>query len=537
MSTRSSCIVQKISVATERCWIFQNAERDQSDLALVRLLIALTFITVLSIFTPAQCGAETLREALELAYRANPTLNAQRANVGATGENLARANAGFRPKVSATADIGLYRDSTKPSPDDCARPFVGETLTNAGCESYKTKTTPRGVGLQVSQNVFNGFQTSNAVLQAKSQIRGAEAAARNAEQNTLLLTTTSYVDVLADTAIVAATKQYVSALQAQLRQTKARHSFGDVTKTDVAQIEARLSAAEAQSSLAVANLESNVAAFKGVVGVAPKHLKAPRDVVQLVPATLAETIEMSLAGNPGIQAARQGFDIAILQTRIIRGELLPSVALTGSLSRRYDISGRDDERLTGSVATQVSVPLYDGGDVAARARQSQHVSAQRRLEADTVRDEVRALAERSWSQYHGARSRVVSKQLQVRAAATALAGLQSEWLFGERTLREVLDSQQDVTNARIGLVLAQRDLVVSSFTIAQATGRLTMAQLDRLDLTAAHDSIFNVVTNATPLKLWPHTKNSPTDLDLHSDCVGACAAFAKNWSLKLVDPH
>src|SRR5205085_11672562 len=91
------------------------------------------------------CSAETLREALELAYRANPTLNAQRANLDATGENLARAKAGFQPKVSAAADLGLYRDSTKPSLDDCSRPFVGDTLANVGCDPFTTKTTPRGV--------------------------------------------------------------------------------------------------------------------------------------------------------------------------------------------------------------------------------------------------------------------------------------------------------------------------------------------------------------------------------------------------------
>lgn len=472
-----------------------------------------------------------MREALELAYRANPTLNAQRANVGATAENLNRAKAGFRPKIGATADLGLYRDSTRPSPDECSRPFVGDTLTNTDCDPFTTRTTPRGVGLQVNQNLFDGLRTTNSIRQAKSQISASQATSRSIEQNTLLLAVTAYLDVLTDTSIVAATGKNVAALHDQLRQTRARHSFGDVTKTDVAQIESRLAGAQAQHSLAIANLEGDVAAYKRVVGVAPRNLLAPREVGALVPARVEEAVELSLSRNPTIHAARFGIDVAVLQTRIIRSELLPNVALTGSVIRRYDISRPGDERIAGAVGGLVSIPLYDGGDVAARARQSQFVSTQRRLEADAVRDEVRALAERSWTQYQGARQRIAATLVQTRAASTALSGLQKEWLFGERTLKEVLDAQQEVVNARINLVLAQRDLVVSSFTVAQATGRLNLDELDRLDLTARQDSIFRADPGRIGVKLWPRTKKADTAAaDL--GCSQDCGAFAEGWSLR-----
>jgi outer membrane protein len=478
------------------------------------------------------CSAETLREALDLAYRANPALNAQRANLGATGENLAKAKAGFLPKVGASADLGLYRDSTKPSLDDCSRPFVGDTLTNVGCDPYTTKTTPRGAGLQFNQNLFDGFRTTNSVRQAKSQISAAQATTRSVEQNTLLLATTAYVDVLADTAIVSAAARNVAALQDQLQQTKARHSFGDVTKTDVAQIETRLAAAQAQHSLAIANLEGDVAAYRRVVGVAPSHLQPPREVSALVPAGLAETVELSLTQNPAIHAARFGIDVSVLQTKIIRSELLPNVSLTGSVIRRYDISNSGDERLARAVTGQVNIPLYDGGDVAARTRQSQFVSTQRRLEADSVRDEIRALAEKSWNQYQGARHRVAQAQAQTRAASIAVSGIQSEWLFGERTLREVLDAQQDSVNAQINLVLAQRDLVVSSFTVAQATGRLNLDELNRLDLTARQDSVFSIDKTKVFLKLWPRKKKDERDVTSIPGCAKDCADFANGWSLR-----
>lgn len=498
-----------------------------------KLTFGLSAIAIINIFSASPGISETLRNALELAYQANPVLNAQRANAAATGENLPRAKAGFQPKISATADIGLYSDSTRPSPDDCTRAYVGQTLANTNCDPYATRTTPRGAGLQVNQNVFDGFRTTNSIRQARSQISGAQATTRNVEQNTLLLAVVAYVDVLADTAIVAAAKSNVAALQDQLRQTKARHSFGDVTKTDVAQIEARLAAAQAQLSLALANLEGDVAGYKRVVGVAPDRLSPPSAVSSLVPVSLDEAVHLSLAQNPAIQAARLGIEVAVLQTKIVRSELLPNVSMTGSVLRRYDMSSRGDERLAGSVAGQVSIPLYDGGEVAARTRQSQFVSTQRRLEADSIRDEIRALAEKSWSQYQGARQRVTSTQAQSRAAAIALSGLQSEWLFGERTLKEVLDAQQEVVNARINLVLAQRDLVVSSFTVAQATGRLNLEELIRLDLTAKHDTVFSENMSKVGLKLWPRTKKAELKATSDAACAKDCPSFALDWSLRL----
>ena len=437
---------------------------------------------------------------------------------------------GFQPKIGAVADLGMYRDTTKPSIDDCRRPFVGDTLANTDCNPYRTSTTPRGVGLQLNQNLFDGFRTTHAIRQARSQISAAEATARNAEQNTLLLAATAYVDVLTDTAIVSAANKNVAALQDQMRQTKARHSFGDVTKTDLAQIETRLAAAQAQHSLAVANLEGNVAAYKAVIGIAPHDLRAPREVSALVPSRVADTVEISLNGNPAIDAARLGVDVAIIQTKIIRSELLPNVALTGSVIQRYDISSRGDERVAGSIAGVVSIPLYDGGDVAARTRQAQFVSAQRRLEADSVRNEIRALAEKSWNQYNGARQRIVATHMQTRAATAALSGLQSEWSFGERTLKEVLDAQQEVVNARIGLILAQRDLIVASFTVAQATGRLTMEELDRIDLTSRSDSIFLGDKSKVSLKLWP--RKNKDELNLKTGCLLDCTGFESGWLLR-----
>src|SRR5262245_36440775 len=140
---------------------------------------ALSFLLCagLPLVTIGPLHAETLQDALLSAYRSNPTLNAQRSNELATGTNLPRTQAGSQPKVTATGDIGHHSETDK-YPD--------------GTESGLV-TNPRGAALNIDQNLFDGFRTTNSVRQAGSQIRAAEAATRTIEQETLFAAVTAYM--------------------------------------------------------------------------------------------------------------------------------------------------------------------------------------------------------------------------------------------------------------------------------------------------------------------------------------------------------
>jgi outer membrane protein len=464
------------------------------------------------IVLPYASKAETLRDALRQAFQTNPTLNAQRANVFATNENLPRAQAGYKPKISAAGDVGYYRDSYK----------LGDgTRTDLN-------TVPRGMGLQVDQNVFDGFRTGNSIRQAEAQMGGADAILSVTEQSTLLDAAAAYMDVLTDKAILTHIRGNINALKEQLRQTKERHDFGDVTKTDVAQVETRLAGARAQGSLAEANLKASIANYARIIGADPKLLVTPRPVDQLVPPNLDDTIKVALAENPAIHAAMYGVQVSLFQTKIIRGELLPTVSLTGLLAKRHDVTVAGDGLMSGSITGTLKIPLYDGDEIRSRVRQSRYVTDQRKLEADAKREEVRAAVITRWAQLQAAKERVGMAQLQLNSAETALTGLRSEWELGERTMREVLDSQQDLLTARVNLVVAQRDRIVTSYALAQIEGRLNVATLDRLDLNAPKDSIFTPATSAMPL---PSKKYSAA-LNLKTQRCDQCGVFAEGWNLR-----
>jgi outer membrane protein len=413
------------------------------------------------------------------AYGNNPTLNAQRANVRSTDENVPRAKSGFRPRITGAADTS-----------------VNYTETRALGVSRDQTTLNTGAGLTLDQNIFNGNRTVNSVRQAESAVLGARETLRNTEQNTLLDAATSYMNVLRDTAILNLQRNNIEVLEEQLRQVRDRFNVGEVTRTDVAQSEARLALAQSQAAVAEANLRSSIGRYQQVVGVEPRSLAPGQPLDRLVPRSLEDAQRLAQAEHPAIKASLHGVDVAALQVRITEGELYPTLGFRGTLSNRRttllagvpslqgggsqsdpDAIGESSTTFSGSAALALSVPIYEGGEVYARTRQAKETEGQRRLEADSIRDQVRALVITSWGAYEAARSQIAAGRAQVEAAETALAGVREEARVGQRTTLDVLNAQQELLNARVNLIAAQRDRVVRSYEVVQATGRLNARYL------------------------------------------------------------
>jgi outer membrane protein len=477
--------------------------------------------------------AETLHDALFRAYQANPTLNAARKGTQAVGENLNRAEAGYKPRVNATADGGYYTEKDKYPPDSGLSP---SSLQSPSDNTYAVTTHPRGVGVSVSETVFDGLRTKNSILQAQAGILGAQAATATVEQNTLFQAVSAYVDVLADTAILNRIQRNINDLSEQLQQTREKYCFGDVTKADVAQVEARLAATKAQFSAAEANLRTSIANYGQAVGSEPQKLLPARAVDELVPPSLDHVVKIALADNPSIHAAVYGIHTALLNVQIIHGELLPTVSLTGLLNHRHDVTIPGDQQMTGSLVGRISIPIYEGGEVVARESQAKYTAAQRALEADAVREQVRAGAASTWAVFVAAKNRVASARIQLTAAQTALEGIREEWDLGDRTMREVLDSEQDYLAAEVNLTVAERDRIVASYALAQVMGKLTLATVGALNLNGGSDPAFAPVRTSVKFAPLADKTDSKPEAGGTTPVPAGCgqkAAAVGAWPLRL----
>jgi outer membrane protein len=409
--------------------------------------------------------ADTIEAALVRAYQNNPQLNAQRASVRATDENVPQALSGYRPRVALTASAGYqYLDTLLIS---------GGTPTTIVRTDTHGANAPRSAGLTVTQTLFNGQQTANRTRAAESQVSGSREALRFLESSVLFSAATIYMDYLRDAAIVEVQRSNVRVLEQTLKQTRDRFNVGEVTRTDVAQSEAQLAAGKTQELTAESNLTTTRANFRRIIGNDPVALAPGSPVDRYSPGTLSGAVELGLVENPNVTAAMFGIDVNYLQVKVNEGALLPTVTLQASVQQSNEQTLAINRSFGASAIAQLSVPVYQGGAEYSLIRQSKETLAQQRLVLEQTRDQTRANVVTAWGQLVAGKAQVASAQSQVTASEIALNGVREEAKAGQRTTLDVLNAQQALVNARVALVTAQHDRVVASYSVLNNVGRLS----------------------------------------------------------------
>jgi outer membrane protein len=419
------------------------------------LLLAL----LLGIATAASASAETLNQALGAAYKFNPRLDASRAIQRATDEEVPRALSGYRPVITGSADTTYEVQTIKPS--------VGPSTTEGN---------PRGYAVGLTQPLFRGFRTKNAVSLAEATVRAGWEALRDTEASVLLEAVTAFMDVYRDMKIVELRENNVTVLTRDLSATQARFQAGEVTRTDVEQAKARRAGAVAALDLARANLKTSRANFEKAIGHPPSGLVEAK-ASHLVPRSLAESIEIALKESPAVVAALYREQMARFNIALIRGELLPTVQLEANYAKRFDPSPQIKETEDTTVTGRLIVPFYSGGEVEARVRQAKQTQIQRLQEIEQARTEVKNNVVTAWSQLEAAKAAVESDLVAVEANRVALQGVREEEKVGQRTLLDVLNAEQELLNSEVTLATDRRNVVVASYTLVSAIGRLNAQEL------------------------------------------------------------
>jgi outer membrane protein len=414
---------------------------------------------------PVPALADTIEAALVRAYQNNPQLNAQRAQVRFTDENVPQALSGYRPKVAVNASIGYQYSDTLTT--------AGGTATTLVRTPLHGSDPPRSAGATITQTLYNGQQTANKTRAAESQVSGSREALRVLEQSVLLSAATIYMDYLRDSAIVEVQKSNVRVLEQTLKQTRDRFNVGEVTRTDVAQSEAQLAAGKTQLLQAESTLVTTKSNFRRIIGNEPEALAPGSPVDRYLPGTLPNAVELGLTENPNVTAAMFGIDVSYLQVKVNEGALLPTVTFQLAAQQAYETTLTLQRSFGASATANLAIPIYQGGAEYSLIRQSKETVAQQRLALEQTRDQTRANVVTAWGQLVAGKAQVQSAQSQVTASEIALNGVREEAKAGQRTTLDVLNAQQALVNARVALVTAQHDRVVASYSVLNSVGRLS----------------------------------------------------------------
>lgn len=417
-------------------------------------------------------AAQTLQEALALAYANNPTLQAARAQLRAVDENVPQALAGWRPTVQVTSAVGQSTGST-----------VGQSIVGPGQfpsgrtdVPWRSRDTAQHQAA-VTQPIYRGGRTTSSTRRAENQVLAQRARLIATEQQVLQDTVNSYVAVIRDQEEVRLNTNNEQVLTRQLQATNERFRVGEITRTDVAQAESRLAGARSARAAAEGRLQTSRATFTRLVGQAPERLTPPQPL--RVPAPNAREAG-TLAGqnNPNVVAAL--FDEAAARDLIDVNfaTLLPQVSVTGSVFRQ-DNQTTDGLRQNGtSVTANLTVPIFQGGAEHAQVRQARQSAQQARQVVEDQRRAATQVATQAFETLTAARAQVESVRAQIRAAEIALDGVQREAIVGSRTTLDVLNAEQELLNARVSLVRALADVITASHQLAASVGRLTARDLN-----------------------------------------------------------
>jgi outer membrane protein len=393
--------------------------------------------------------ADTIFEAMAAAYNNNANLNAARAGARATDESVPLAKSAMRPQVSADGSL-LLSDS-----DRSGSLAVGS------------------FGINIDQVLFDGNQTRNNVASAEAQVRASQYGLANSTQNVLFDAATAYSDVYRDRQVASLRKQAISFLTEQQRAAQARFQVGEGTRTDVAQADAQRAGAIAEATAAQAQVKSSEAVYKQVTGLTPGKLKAPTPASKSLPKTIDAAFAQAASNHPAVMARLNSVDASEFNVKAKQGELLPELSARARVeAEATDTQSGSSSENSASLSAQLRIPIYTGGRVDAQVRQSKEQLAQARLQVDESRDQVRAAVASAWANLESARAVLSSSQEQIEAAQIALNGLIEERNVGQRTTLDVLNGQNQLLDAQIARVDAERNLVVASYAVLSAVGAL-----------------------------------------------------------------
>jgi outer membrane protein len=415
---------------------------------------------LLSVATSAR--AETLEEALVSAYNSNPEILAERANLRSVDEGVPQALSGWRPTVEFTSSAGFERlENTPPAP-----PNAPATAT----------MQPKTVDVNVSQPIYQGGQTVAKTAAAEQTVEAERARNAATESSIFMSVVQSYFDVLRDQATVNLNINNEEVLRRQLEATDDQFRVGSVTRTDVAQAEARLAAARASRQQAEGTLASDRANFTRFVGHAPTNLVQP-ELQPVLPGTRDETLALAATKNPNVIAAVFNEEASRSTITATEAQLLPSLDLVTDVNRAQETVTNGRETTTGSVVFRMTMPLYEGGQIYSETRQAEEKLAQSLGLTDDARAQAVQLATQAWETIQSARASTYSLQSTIGADQVALEGVRQEQRVGSRTILDVLNQQQELFSDQVSLVDAQHDLSVAEFNLAEDIGALTAVNL------------------------------------------------------------
>ena len=402
-------------------------------------------------------------EAIDLAYKTNPTLQQQRATQRALDEEYVQARAALRPTLNITGG------------DNFTHTSENDTTFLPG--AYQANLQSASVNL--SEPITTGGAATEAIRAAARDVLQGREQLRTVEIQIMAQVVQFYMDTIRDTEALRIDQENLLVLQRQLQETSAEFDVGEVTRTDVSQAEARLAASQAAVSGAQGQLQISRANYATVVGQAPGDL-APPPALPGVPTSFDAALDVGEKENPALRAAQYAEQAARARVGEARAAYRPSVSLNASYQWEHgDIPFTlNPYQRTVTASAIATIPLFAGGSRGSKVRQSLEQDNEAIYGVEGQQRVVLQAVSQTWATVLSTHAQTLSNEEQVKSAAVAADGERQEAQVGLRTTIDVLNAEQEFRDAQLQLVISRHDEYVAAANLLAAMGRLEIKYLN-----------------------------------------------------------
>ncbi|KXV73221.1 TolC family outer membrane protein [Acetobacter cerevisiae] len=408
----------------------------------------------------------TLQEALASAYLTNPTLQQARATLRATDEQVPTALAGWRPTVTGSVGLSYYKGTND---------YQGTADQPGYLRVYDTPGYT--AGLTIQQPIYSGGKTTASTHQAVNKVMAARANLISVEQQVFKNVVNAYVSVIEDEQLLQLNINNERVLQQQLRATNERFKVGEITRTDVAQAESAYASAKATRQQSEGTLQTAQATYMQIVGMAPPPNLVPPQPLVLPVKNEQTAAAMAVKNNPDVINALFTESSQKDAVAVAMAALMPKISATAAYSRQINQSLNHQIDENKYAVLNFSIPVYQGGSEYAAVRQAKQQAQAAHREVDIQRRTAAQDAVSNWQKLISYQAAISSNRAAIKAGTVALDGVERQAIVGTSTTLEVLQQQETLLQAQVALVQSLSNMVLASYNVASAIGRLTAADL------------------------------------------------------------
>ena len=413
------------------------------------------------IFINQNVFAVTLSEALLLAYKNNPELNAERENIQVSKEDLNISRSEFLPTI--TLSSSKSQQDTKKLTD------------RTGTNSSITDVDPKTQSIAIEQKLFQGFAGIASMQKSKIGLNLADAKLLKTEQEVLYKAIEAYSGLMFANEKLKINQTNLDLLERQVETDQARLERAQITLADLAQSESSFAGAQAKFIQAKNEMITAKLVYEKTIGPITNvdELNKDLDFNFEIPKNLNKAIEISKNNNPNLIIAKLDYEQSEKDVTISRAELSPSATLSLSSTKTDDLSSSFDEQDKDIAKATISWPMFKGGKNIASLNRSKNLKNRKKLLLDNAIKTNDTDVASAWSSFQLSKSLLNSVVLQVKAAEIANEGITTEYESGlGRSTLDVIQSNSILLTSQISLVESERNYLLSQFKLLQSVGLL-----------------------------------------------------------------